>query len=270
MKHPVTESESLYQNLENMGVDEILAGINAEDQKVAVCIKPELAQISEVVKMVTRKLAAGGRLFYIGSGTSGRLGVVDASECPPTFGVDFNMVNGIIAGGDGAIRKAVEHAEDDTEQGFKDLQQHQITIKDVVIGITASGKTPYVVGALKKCSDAGIETAAVTCNKNSEAGKAAKIAIEVEVGPEFVTGSTRMKAGTAQKMLLNMITTATMIKLGKVKGNRMVDMQLTNAKLIDRGTKMIMTETGLHYEAAHALLLHFGSARKAIDAALKG
>jgi N-acetylmuramic acid 6-phosphate etherase len=208
----------------------------------------------------------GGRLFYMGAGTSGRLGIVDASECPPTYGVPHGMVVGIIAGGDAAIRKAVEFAEDDTEQGWRDLQEHSINELDVVIGIAASGRTPYVVEALKTCNDIGITTGCISMNPGSAVTQVARFPIAVNVGPEFVTGSTRMKSGTAQKLILNMISTTVMIRLGRVKGNRMVDMQLSNNKLIDRGTKMVMEQTGLEYEAANRLLSEQGSVRKAIDA----
>jgi N-acetylmuramic acid 6-phosphate etherase len=211
----------------------------------------------------------GGRLFYMGAGTSGRLGIVDASECPPTFGVDFGRVIGLIAGGDGAIRKAVEFAEDSEEQGWKDLQAHNITTKDVVVGIAASGRTPYVIGALKKCNEEGISTGCVVCNAESAVAAVSKFPIEVVVGPEFVTGSTRLKSGTAQKLVLNMLTTCTFIQLGHVKGNKMVDMQLSNYKLVDRGTRMVMEETGLNAEEAKALLLKEGSVRFAVDSLKK-
>jgi N-acetylmuramic acid 6-phosphate etherase len=211
----------------------------------------------------------GGRLFYMGAGTSGRLGVVDASECPPTFGVDFGKVIGLIAGGDGAIRKAVEFAEDSEEQGWKDLQAHNITTNDVVVGIAASGRTPYVIGALKKCNEEGISTGCVVCNAGSTVAAVSKFPIEVVVGPEFVTGSTRLKSGTAQKLVLNMLTTCTFIQLGHVKGNKMVDMQLSNYKLVDRGTRMVMEETGLNSEEAKALLLKEGSVRLAVDSLKK-
>jgi len=211
-------------------------------------------------------MKAGGRLFYSGAGTSGRLGIVDASECPPTYGVPHGMVIGIMAGGDKAIRKAVEFAEDDFEQGWKDLQEHDINKKDVVIGIAASGRTPYVIGAVEKARENGLVTGCITCNLHSKLAQAAEFPIEVVVGPEFVTGSTRMKSGTAQKLVLNMISTTVMVKLGKVKGNKMVDMQLSNEKLVDRGTKMIMQELGIEYEKASKLLLTYGSVRNAVDA----
>lgn len=260
-----TEKPSQHQNLDKMSVGELLHGINSEDKTVAFAIEKALPQIEALVAEVAANMQLGGRLFYLGAGTSGRLGIVDASECPPTFGVEHGLVIGIIAGGDGAIRKAVEFAEDDTEQGFKDLEAYNINRSDVVIGITASGTTPYVIGAVEKCNAAGIATGCITCNPNSPLGKLAKLPVEVDTGAEFLTGSTRMKAGTAQKMVLNMITTATMIKLGRVKGNRMVDMQLTNHKLIERGTRMIMESTGLDFETAKALLLEKGSVRKAIE-----
>ena len=207
----------------------------------------------------------GGRLFYIGAGTSGRLGIVDASECPPTFGVPFDLVIGLIAGGDNAIRKAVEFAEDDTEQAWKDLQEWNINENDVVIGIAASGTTPYVIGGLEKCNQNNIITGCITCNEASPLSKTAQFPIEVVVGSEFVTGSSRMKAGTAQKLVLNMISTTTMIQLGRVKGNKMVDMQLSNNKLVDRGTRMIMEELSVNYDEAKELLIKFGNVRNAIN-----
>lgn len=266
MNNQTTERDSHYQNLETLSINELLEGINAEDQKVAACVALELSNISLMAEAILVRLSKGGRLFYIGSGTSGRLGIVDASECPPTYGVPHGMVVGIIAGGDQAIRKAVENAEDDVIQGWLDLEAHHISEQDFVLGISASGKTPYVKWALAMCKSHGIETGSLSCNKNSEIGALADFSIEVEVGPEFVTGSTRMKSGTAQKMILNMITTSVMVKLGKVKGNKMVDMQLTNAKLIDRGTKMIINETRLDYESAKNLLIKYGSVRDALNA----
>jgi len=245
-----TEQASKYEHLEQMSVTDLLANINNEDKSVPLAVEKALPQIEAVVAVVVEKMKLGGRLFYIGAGTSGRLGIVDASECPPTFGVPFDLVIGIIAGGDTAIRKAVEFAEDDTKQAWKDLQEWNINENDVVIGIAASGTTPYVIGGLETCNSNGITTACITCNAGSPLALTAKFPIEVVVGPEFVTGSSRMKAGTAQKLVLNMISTATMIQLGKVKGNKMVDMQLSNTKLIDRGTKMIMEETGISYEAS--------------------
>lgn len=260
-----TESISIYRHLEQMSVQELLHNINQEDQKVPLAIATVLPQIEAVVNVVVDKMQNGGRLFYIGAGTSGRLGVVDASECPPTFGVPHNWVIGIIAGGDTAIRQAVEFAEDNTEQAWLDLQSHQISPADVVLGIAASGSTPYVVGGLSKCEQAGIATACIVCNTGSPIAAVANYAIEVVVGPEFVTGSTRMKAGTAQKLVLNMISTAVMIRLGRVKDNKMVDMQLSNNKLIDRGVKMLMDELKCSYPKAQQLLEQYGSVRKAID-----
>lgn len=266
MHKKITESASLYDHLEKMSVNELLHGMNAEDKKVPLAVESAIPQIEALVKATVEKMQAGGRLFYLGAGTSGRLGIVDASECPPTYGVEHGLVVGIIAGGDSAIRKAVEFAEDDKEQGWKDLQEYLIDAKDTVIGITASGTAPYVVGALEKCNDAGINTGSITCNPGSPVAITAKFPVEVNVGPEFVTGSTRMKSGTAQKLVLNMISTSLMIQLGKVKGNKMVDMQLSNNKLVDRGTKMIMDATNLSYEKANELLLKQGSVRRAIDA----
>ena len=260
-----TEQASKYEHLEQMSVTDLLANINNEDKSVPLAIEKALPQIETVVTAVVEKMKLGGRLFYIGAGTSGRLGIVDASECPPTFGVPFDLVIGIIAGGDTAIRKAVEFAEDDTKQAWKDLQEWNINANDVVVGIAASGTTPYVIGGLETCNLNGITTACITCNAGSPLALTAKFPIEVVVGPEFVTGSSRMKAGTAQKLVLNMISTATMIQLGKVKGNKMVDMQLSNTKLIDRGTKMIMEETGISYEAAEQLLKEKGSVRAAVN-----
>ena len=248
-----------------MSVLELLTNINNEDATVAMAVQNSISQIEALACVVINQLSKGGRLFYMGAGTSGRLGIVDASECPPTFGVEHGLVVGIIAGGDKAIRKAVEFAEDDTEQGWKDLQEFKINEKDVVIGIAASGSTPYVIGALEKCNANGINTGCITCNPGSPLAKAVKFPVEVIVGPEFVTGSTRMKAGTAQKLVLNMLSTTAMIKLGKVKGNKMVDMQLSNNKLVDRGTKMVMDETGLDYETANKYLLEQGSVRNAVN-----
>ena len=261
----ITESTSRYDNLETMTAKELLININKEDQSVAFAVEKCIPAIEDLVESIAGKMQNGGRLFYMGAGTSGRLGIVDASECPPTFGVPHGMVVGIIAGGDAAIRKAVEFAEDSLEQGWKDLQEHAIGKEDVVIGIAASGSTPYVLGALEKCNANEITTGCITCNPNSPVTKLAKYSIVAEVGPEFVTGSTRMKSGTAQKLILNMISTAVMIKLGRVKGNRMVDMQLSNNKLIDRGTKMVMDATDVSYEEANGLLKKHGSVRKAIE-----
>ncbi|OOV25099.1 N-acetylmuramic acid 6-phosphate etherase [Flavobacterium sp. LM5] len=260
-----TEQSSKYEHLEKMSVQELLHNINQEDQTVPLAVAKALPQIETLVNEIVTKMKLGGRLFYIGAGTSGRLGVVDASECPPTFGVPFDLVVGIIAGGDKAIRRAVENAEDDAEQAWKDLQQFDINENDVVIGIAASGTTPYVIGGLKACNEKQISTGSISCNAGSPLSQTAKFPIEVIVGPEFVTGSSRMKAGTAQKLVLNMISTATMIQLGKVKGNKMVDMQLSNAKLVDRGVKMIMGEIPVSYEKASELLAKYGSVRKAVD-----
>lgn len=259
-----TEQSSLYNHLEKMDTSELLNSINEQDITVPLAIKKILPKIKKVVDQAYISMKNGGRLFYIGAGTSGRLGIVDASECPPTFGVPQGLVIGIIAGGDTAIRKAVEFAEDDTEQGWKDLQKHKITPNDFIIGIAASGSTPYVLGALKNGNKNGNKTACIVCNKNSSIAKEAQFPIEVVVGPEFVTGSTRMKAGTAQKLVLNMISTSLMIKLGKVKGNKMVDMQLSNHKLIDRGVKMIMDELKTDETSAKKLLKKYGNVRDAI------
>lgn len=260
-----TEQSSKYEHLEKMSVTELLSNINNEDKTVPLAVEKALPQIETLVTKVVEKMKLGGRLFYIGAGTSGRLGIVDASECPPTFGVPFDLVNGIIAGGDKAIRKAVENAEDNTTQAWIDLQEQNISENDVVIGIAASGTTPYVIEGLKKCNEHNIITGCITCNEGSPLALTANFPIVVVVGPEFVTGSSRMKAGTAQKLVLNMISTATMIQLGKVKGNKMVDMQLSNDKLVDRGIKMIMSEIPVDYEKASHLLKEFGSVRKAVD-----
>ncbi len=260
-----TEKDSLYPNLSDLNAEDIVNVINTEDQKVALAVQNETKAISSLVDKIVSQLRSGGRLFYIGAGTSGRLGILDASECPPTYGVPFDLVIGIIAGGDGAIRKAVEFAEDDTQQAIIDLQTYNINAKDIVVGISASGRTPYVLGGLQACKELGIPTGCITCNKSSVIGQSCDFPIEVEVGPEVVTGSTRMKSGTAQKMVLNMLSTASMILLGKVKGSKMVDMQLSNEKLIDRGTKMVISETQLDYETAKKLLLEHGSVRKAVD-----
>lgn len=260
-----TEQSSHYEHLEQMSVADLLANINKEDKTVPLAVEKALPQIETLVAKVVEKMKLGGRLFYIGAGTSGRLGIVDASECPPTFGVPFDLVNGIIAGGDKAIRRAVENAEDNTSQAWIDLQENNIGENDVVIGIAASGTTPYVIGGLEKCNDQNIITGCITCNEGSPIALTAKFPVVVVVGPEFVTGSSRMKAGTAQKLVLNMISTATMIQLGKVKGNKMVDMQLSNDKLVDRGVKMIMSEIPVDYQKASELLKEFGSVRKAVD-----
>jgi len=260
-----TESDSHYFGLENMSTTELLVNINLEDQTVALAIKKELASISSFVDACFQRMQRGGRLFYLGAGTSGRLGIVDASECPPTFGVPQGLVVGIIAGGDTAIRKAVEFAEDDSEQGWKDLLAFDINEQDTVLGIAASGSTPYVLGALTKANEHGILTGGISCNLESPLSKLAQFPITIEVGPEFVTGSTRMKSGTAQKLVLNMISTSLMVKLGRVKGNQMVDMQLSNNKLVDRGTKMVQAELNISYDEAAQFLHKFGSVRKAID-----
>jgi N-acetylmuramic acid 6-phosphate etherase len=260
-----TEQSSKYEHLEKMSVQELLANINQEDKTVPLAVEKALPQIENLVTIIVAKMKLGGRLFYIGAGTSGRLGVVDASECPPTFGVPFDLVVGIIAGGDKAIRRAVENAEDDANQAWLDLQAHQINEKDVVVGIAASGTTPYVIGGLKACNENNIITGSISCNAGSPMSQTAQFPIDVVVGPEFVTGSSRMKAGTAQKLVLNMLSTATMIQLGKVKGNKMVDMQLSNNKLVDRGVKMIMGEIPVSYEKAAELLAQYGSVRKAVD-----
>ena len=260
-----TESDSNYDRLEEMSVSELLLNINREDKIVASSVEKQLPKIEKLVEAIIPKMKIGGRVFYVGAGTSGRLGIVDASECPPTFGVDHGLVIGLMAGGDKAMRKAVEFAEDDIELGWKDLSEHNINTNDVVVGIAASGTTPYVIGALKKCQEQKITTACIVCNEGSPVSEVSDIAIEIVVGPEFVTGSTRMKSGTAQKLVLNMISTSVMIKLGKVKGNKMVDMQLSNNKLVDRGTKMIMKEIAVDYKTANALLTEFGSVRNAVN-----
>lgn len=260
-----TEQPSKYEHLEKMSVQELLININQEDKTVPLAVEKALPQIEILIAQVVTKMKIGGRLFYIGAGTSGRLGVVDASECPPTFGVPFDLVNGIIAGGDAAIRKAVENAEDNATQAWLDLQEYKINTNDVVIGIAASGTTPYVIGGLQMCNENNIITGSISCNADSPLSQTAQFPVDVVVGPEFVTGSSRMKAGTAQKLVLNMISTATMIQLGKVKGNKMVDMQLSNSKLVDRGVKMIMDEISVNYEAAASLLEIHGSVRKAVE-----
>lgn len=265
MFRKTTESESHYHDLEKMSTADLLSGINNEDKKVAPAVEKTIPGIAALVDEIVARMQKGGRLFYMGAGTSGRLGIVDASECPPTFGVPHGWVIGLIAGGDAGIRKAVEFAEDDTEQGWKDLQEHGIGEEDTVIGIAASGTTPYVIGALQTCREKGILTACITCNPGSPVTEVCDHPLVAEVGPEFVTGSTRMKSGTAQKLMLNMISTSVMIRLGRVKGNRMVDMQLSNVKLIDRGTRMVMEALNIPYEEANALLKEHGNVRKAID-----
>lgn len=260
-----TELESSYQDIDQMSILETLQAINNEDKKIASAVEKAIPSIEKLVASVVPKMKEGGRLFYIGAGTSGRLGIVDASECPPTYGVPFDMVIGIIAGGDTAIRKAVEFAEDSSEVAWKDLNEFKINQLDTVIGIAASGTTPYVLGGLKKCNEQDITTSCIVCNAKSPISQTAIHPIEVVVGPEFITGSTRMKSGTAQKLVLNMITTSIMVQLGRVKGNRMVDMQLSNNKLVDRGTKMILSEVDIEYNEAKKLLLKHGSVREALD-----
>jgi len=260
-----TESDSNYDALELMSTADLLTNINREDKTVALSVEEQIPLIEQLINAIVPKMKKGGRLLYLGAGTSGRLGIVDASECPPTFGVDHGLVVGIMAGGDKAMRKAVEFAEDSTTLGWKDLLEQNINTNDVVVGIAASGTTPYVIAALKKCQEENITTGCIVCNGNSPLSKVADYPVEVVVGPEFVTGSTRMKSGTAQKLVLNMISTSVMIQLGKVKGNKMVDMQLSNNKLVDRGTKMIMQEIEVDYETANALLKQFGSVRNAVD-----
>ncbi|MFZ9980423.1 MAG: N-acetylmuramic acid 6-phosphate etherase [Cyclobacteriaceae bacterium] len=258
-----TESASNYDALERMSVRTILDNINREDQKVPHAVKKVIPAITRLVRVITEKMERGGRLFYIGSGTSGRLGVVDASEIPPTYGMPHGRVIGLISGGDRAIRKAVENAEDDSRQAWKDLMKFKINSDDILIGIAASGRTPYVIGGVKDAADQGIITACITCNKGSKLAAAVDYPVEVVVGPEFVTGSTRMKAGTAQKLVLNMISTAVMIRLGRVKGNKMVDMKLTNKKLVERGVRFVMEETGVSEAKAKSALLRYGSVRRA-------
>lgn len=262
----ISEQPSLYNDLEKKSVGEILHDINTEDKKVAFAVEKAIPQIEKLVIEIVSRMRRGGRIFYMGAGTSGRLGVLDASEIPPTFGMDPSWVIGIIAGGDIALRNPVENAEDDTEQGWKDLQAFGINDRDTVIGIAASGTTPYVIGAIKTARAHGILTAAITSNPDAPISEAADIAIEMIVGPEYVTGSSRMKSGTGQKMICNMITTAVMIQMGRVKGNKMVNMQLSNAKLVDRGTRMVVEELGLPYDEAKRLLLLHGSVKEAVDA----
>ena len=261
----ITEEPSLYDNLEEKSVYELLESINREDQKVAIAVQKALPQIEKLVSQIVPRMKRGGRIFYMGAGTSGRLGVLDASEVPPTFGMPPTWIIGLIAGGDKALRSPVEKAEDDTERGWQELIELNISENDTVIGIAASGTTPYVVSALKKARENSILTGCITCNPDSPMAAASDVAIEIFVGPEFVTGSSRMKSGTAQKMALNMISTSVMIKLGRVRGNRMVNMQLSNNKLVDRGTRMIVEELGLDYEHAKSLLLLHCSVKKAID-----
>ncbi|MFM2156533.1 MAG: hypothetical protein RL516_1282 [Bacteroidota bacterium] len=261
-----TESDSNYDRLESMSVEDLLTNINREDQSVPKTIEKVIPAISELIKAIVPRMKQGGRLFYMGAGTSGRLGIVDASECPPTYGIPHGIVVGLIAGGDNAIRKAVEFAEDSTTQGWEDLLNENICDLDTVIGIAASGSTPYVVHALKECQQKNILTGCITCNEGSPITQVSDFPIAAVVGPEFVTGSTRMKAGTAQKLILNMISTSVMIQLGRVKGNKMVDMQLSNNKLIDRGTRMVMNELSIDETTAAALLNKHGNVRAAIDA----
>lgn len=266
----ITESESHYNELETLPTSTLLEYINKEDASVATAVNNALGAIESLITVVADKMLAGGRLFYIGAGTSGRLAIVDASECPPTFGVPHGLVIGLIAGGDKAIRKAVEFAEDDTEQAWHDLKKKRINKNDVVVGVAASGTTPYVIGGLKKCKENGIVTGCITCNPSSPLAQASDYPIEVITGPEFITGSTRMKAGTAQKMVLNMISTCVMIKLGRVEGNKMVDMQLSNNKLIERGILMVSEALNTSRKKAENLLKEHGSVRKAILAGING
>lgn len=261
----ITEQESNHSSLETLSINEVLSGINKEDQLVPQAVEKVIPQIERLVSQIIPRMKLGGRLFYIGAGTSGRLGIVDASECPPTFGVDFDLVIGVIAGGDTAIRRAVENAEDNANGAIEDLAPYSITSNDTIIGIAASGSTPYVIGALSHFRNLGVTTGCITNNPNSGVAQAAEFPIEVLVGPEFITGSTRMKSGTSQKLVLNMISTTVMIGLGKVKGNRMVDMQLTNKKLVDRGALMVQNELNIDYNTAEKLLLQHGSVRKAVD-----
>lgn len=260
-----TEQDSNYVDLEKMSVAELLHGINQEDHAVPNAVEKVIHTITALVNAVVEKMRIGGRLFYIGAGTSGRLGILDASECPPTYGVSFDTVVGIIAGGDSAIRKAVENAEDDAEQAWKDLKEYSISSKDVLIGIAASGTTPYVIGGLRKANENGLVTGCIVCNEGSPVAAECRYPVEVLVGPEFVTGSTRMKSGTAQKLILNMISTSVMIQLGHVKGNKMVDMQLTNSKLVSRAVNMIVQSANVDAETAQKLLKQYGSVRKAVE-----
>jgi N-acetylmuramic acid 6-phosphate etherase len=264
-KISITESSSNFENLDRMSVLELLVNINHEDSKVHVAVRKAIPQIEKLVSKIVSRMKKGGRIFYLGAGTSGRLGVLDASEIPPTFGVPDTMVIGLIAGGEVALRKAVESAEDDPNKAWKELEIFNINTKDTVIGIAASGTTPYVIGGIRKARENGILTGCITCNPESLLVDATEIPIVVVVGPEFVTGSTRLKAGTAQKMVLNMITTTVMIKLGRVKGNKMVNMQLTNKKLVERGTRMIVEELNIQREAARILLMQHGSVKKALE-----
>lgn len=265
----VTEKDSKYSDIDQMSILEILQNINNEDKTVPQSVEKSIPQIEQLASAVASRMAKGGRLFYIGAGTSGRLGIVDASECPPTFGVPFDWVVGIIAGGDTAIRKAVENAEDDPNQAWTDLQEYNINSNDCLVGLAASGTTPYVVGGLKSARIHGLLTGCIVCNEGGPIAQESDFPVEVVVGPEFLTGSTRMKSGTAQKLVLNMLSTAVMIRLGRVKGNKMVDMQLSNHKLVDRGTQMIMDELNINHDEAAALLIRYGSVRRAVEAAGK-
>ena len=260
----ITESDSKYDNLENKSLKNLLEIINFEDQSVALSVNKKITEIEKLIEKIINQLQLGGRLFYIGSGTSGRLGIVDASECPPTFGVSSDLITGIIAGGDKAIRKSVENAEDDTNQGWRDLLKYKLSTNDFVIGIAASGTTPYVLGAIDNCNKNKIPTGCITCNHGSPISKISNYPIEVGVGPEVITGSSRMKAGTAQKLILNMISTTVMIKMGRIKGNKMVDMQLSNKKLVNRGTLMLMTQLNITEKKAKLLLSEYKSVRHAI------
>ncbi|MBN1788951.1 MAG: N-acetylmuramic acid 6-phosphate etherase [Bacteroidales bacterium] len=265
----ITESPSRFQNLEKMPVKELISSINKEDAKVHLAVRKALPMIENLVTCIIERMKKGGRVFYLGAGTSGRLGVLDASELPPTFGVPDNLVIGLIAGGDAALRKAVENAEDNPDRAWEELQSFKINTNDTVIGIAASGTTPYVIGGIQKARANGILTGCITCNPDSMIADAAEYPVEAITGPEFVTGSTRLKAGTAQKMILNMITTTIMIKLGKVKGNKMIHMQLTNKKLVTRGTRMLMEELSLDFDTAQQLLLEKGSVKKALESRQK-
>ena len=262
----VTEQSSHYRHLEKMSISDILISINEEDKLVPLAVEKAIPQIEKLVAAIADKMLAGGRMFYMGAGTSGRLGILDASEIPPTYGMPYGLVIGLIAGGEIAIQRPVEQAEDSWEQGWIDLLAHDISDKDVIIGIAASGTTPYVIGALDEARKQGIVTGCITCNEGSPLAAAAEFPVEVVVGPEFVTASTRMKSGTAQKLVLNMISTAVMIQIGRVEDNKMVNMQLTNSKLVDRGTRMVMEKTGIgNYDEAKALLIKYGSVKKAVD-----
>ncbi len=266
----ITEEQGPYRHLEKMSTRELLTFINREDQQVPQAVAQAIPQIEKLTELITDKMLGGGRLFYLGAGTSGRLGILDASEIPPTFGMPYGLIIGLIAGGETAIRTPVEHAEDDREQGWQDLCEFEVSRKDLVIGIAASGTTPYVIGALEKCRENGISTGCVTCNPGTPLSDASDYPVEVIVGPEFVTGSTRMKSGTAQKLVLNMISTTVMIRIGRVEDTSMVNMQLTNAKLIERGTGMLMNQTGMNdYQQAKSLLLKYGSVKKAAESRRK-